>query len=240
MTLRIAQHASPRPDSSWWDWAVWLEGPPNELDRVREVTYQLHPSFPEPVRRTTSRPDQFRLEEHGSGEFEIVAHVTLTDGSIEMLHHWLSLSSSSDAHKTKPPGSRLSVFVSSSASDADLVAALSAKLRKYEIDVVDKNHVPVGASLAQFLEQELKRADAMVVIASSDRPSPWVEREVSAFQNMGRRSSILPVFVGIQPDQIPNALRQLQGITVKSSTNLEELSTGVAGSIADRLRQRSE
>jgi hypothetical protein len=246
MTLRIAQDASPRPNTSWWNWAVWLEGPPDELDRIREVTYQLHPSFPEPVQRTASRADHFRLEEYGSGEFQILAHVSFADGSVETLTHWLSLSSTREKpgrsdpqirHWPSSDAPRLSVFISSSARDAELVAALSAKLRKYDIDVVDKNDVPVGASWSQFLEQELKRADAMVVVASSDRLSPWVEREVSAFQSMGHRRSILPVFVGIQPEQIPNTLRQLKGITVKSSTNLEELSAGVAGSIAAGLRQ---
>ena len=84
MSLRIAQEARPHSEG-WWDWAVWLEGSQDELDKVEYVEYVLHPTFPNPVRKVTSRSNNFRLEARGWGEFDIKARVHLEDDGIEVL-----------------------------------------------------------------------------------------------------------------------------------------------------------
>lgn len=56
-----------------WKWSVWLDGPPEELDRVDHVEYVLHSSFPKPVRNVSDRSSQFRLDSSGWGAFTIYA-----------------------------------------------------------------------------------------------------------------------------------------------------------------------
>ena len=42
--------------TSWWEWTVFLEADmENELDDIREVIYQLHPTFNPPVVKVTER-----------------------------------------------------------------------------------------------------------------------------------------------------------------------------------------
>src|SRR5262249_28117167 len=96
MTLKIAQSSTPE-DDEFWRWSVWLEGPTVELAKVEEVTWRLHPSFPEPIQRVRSRSTQFKLSTGGWGEFEIHAEVLRDDGKKERLRHWLRL------EEEKPP-----------------------------------------------------------------------------------------------------------------------------------------
>jgi transcription initiation factor IIF auxiliary subunit len=72
MMLRLAQDAE-RAGRTAWKWAVWLEGPREELEAVKEVVYTLHPTFPQPVHRQTDPKNKFRLEARGWGEFLIRA-----------------------------------------------------------------------------------------------------------------------------------------------------------------------
>lgn len=74
-----------------WKWSAWIEGPAKELDKVESVTYNLHPTFPNPVRRVDSRKNNFRLESAGWGVFMLYASVLRKDGSIERLKHYLEL-----------------------------------------------------------------------------------------------------------------------------------------------------
>ena len=43
----------------WWRWSLWIEGMPDDLDRIESVTYILHPTFPEPIRIVTDRASNF-------------------------------------------------------------------------------------------------------------------------------------------------------------------------------------
>jgi transcription initiation factor IIF auxiliary subunit len=90
MALRLKQDSKYVSDD-WWQWSVELEGPPSELDSVRDVVYTLHPTFPNPVRRIRDRKTNFRLEDAGWGEFEIRAEVVLQDGATQILKHDLEL-----------------------------------------------------------------------------------------------------------------------------------------------------
>jgi transcription initiation factor IIF auxiliary subunit len=88
--MKIVQHASYQGDD-WWDWSVELEADGPTLDRVKYVEYELHPTFPKPVRRSTNRSTNFRLATAGWGGFTIYAEVVFRDGSKEKLQHELEL-----------------------------------------------------------------------------------------------------------------------------------------------------
>jgi transcription initiation factor IIF auxiliary subunit len=78
-------------DKDWWRWSVWLDGTKQDLDKIAAVEWRLHPSFPEPVRKTSDRKNKFRLDTAGWGVFMINAAVTMKDGSVTKLRHHLQL-----------------------------------------------------------------------------------------------------------------------------------------------------
>jgi transcription initiation factor IIF auxiliary subunit len=52
-------------EPGWWEWGIYLKGPPTELKRIRCVEYTLHPSFPNPVRLVCSPDKGFLLTARG-------------------------------------------------------------------------------------------------------------------------------------------------------------------------------
>lgn len=90
MALRIAQDFTYEA-TDWWRWWVWIDGSEPELDRIDHVVYQLHPTFPEPVRTVSDRSTKFRLETAGWGEFTIYARAFTKDGKQVKLEHDLQL-----------------------------------------------------------------------------------------------------------------------------------------------------
>ena len=55
------------------------------------VEWQLHPTFPNPIRRVTNRSTNFRLDTGGWGVFMIRASAQRKDGTAEKLQHYLHL-----------------------------------------------------------------------------------------------------------------------------------------------------
>lgn len=90
MTFTIEQKEDHRY-GDWWNWSVWIEGSPRELDQIDHVIYNLHPTFPEPVRVSKDRESNFRLKSAGWGEFTILAKVVLKTGEQIRLSHELEL-----------------------------------------------------------------------------------------------------------------------------------------------------
>lgn len=88
--MRIKQSEKYEGDD-WWTWAVWIDGSEQELDQITTVTYTLHPTFREPVRKVTDRGSKFRLETEGWGVFTLYARVKLKNGTARQLKHALKL-----------------------------------------------------------------------------------------------------------------------------------------------------
>jgi transcription initiation factor IIF auxiliary subunit len=88
--LRIAQNETYKGDD-WWQWSVWLEADAAELDAIEFVQYTLHHTFAQPVRRTSNRAAQFRLDSSGWGGFTIYAKAVQKDSSEITLQHQLKL-----------------------------------------------------------------------------------------------------------------------------------------------------
>jgi len=88
--MRIAQ-SDKYQGNDWWEWSIWIDGTPQELNTIESVTYTLHPSFHPPVRRVTDRSTDFRLEASGWGVFPVFARVNFKDGSSQDLKHDLLL-----------------------------------------------------------------------------------------------------------------------------------------------------
>ncbi len=87
---KIAQGFSYQGDD-WWKWWLWIDAADDMLDEIEHVVYTLHPTFANPVRKTSDRRSHFKLETEGWGTFVIRAKVVLKDGSEILLKHELSL-----------------------------------------------------------------------------------------------------------------------------------------------------
>src|SRR5215469_8737166 len=64
-----------------WKWSVWMGGPEENLNEVESVTYNLDPTFRNPIRRVNSRESKFRLDAEGWGSFDLYATVLYKNGS---------------------------------------------------------------------------------------------------------------------------------------------------------------
>lgn len=90
MPLSIKQHST-YAGHDRWEWSVWLDGSPDELDSIDHVMYVLHPTFHNPVREVTDRATNFRLDTSGWGTFTIRAKAIYKNGREETLQHDLVL-----------------------------------------------------------------------------------------------------------------------------------------------------
>jgi len=74
-------------------WTIYVRGPNNEdlSHGIAKVVFQLHPSFPQPVREVTAPP--FEVTEKGWGEFEVSIRIVWRDASEKALvfSHMLKL-----------------------------------------------------------------------------------------------------------------------------------------------------
>ncbi len=76
--MKIAQKFEYKGDE-WWKWRLWIEGTETELDQIDRVVYNLHSTFPDPVRTVTDRSSKFMLKTGGWGVFRIYADVFLRE-----------------------------------------------------------------------------------------------------------------------------------------------------------------
>jgi transcription initiation factor IIF auxiliary subunit len=64
-------------------------GTDEDLEKVKSVTYTLHPTFPHPIRTVTDRARNFGLQCAGWGVFTIPVRVLLKTGETIELEHEL-------------------------------------------------------------------------------------------------------------------------------------------------------
>jgi hypothetical protein len=72
-----------------WQWTAYIDGPSQYVDRIRSVSYYLHPSFKPSVQQgDRSRPGH-PLTATGWGVFLLRAEVSLDDGTRRIYEHML-------------------------------------------------------------------------------------------------------------------------------------------------------
>ncbi len=59
---------------------LWLDGTNAELDSIEEVSYELHPSFRDRIRRSKDRDNKFAISIWTWGVFEINVTVVFNNG----------------------------------------------------------------------------------------------------------------------------------------------------------------
>lgn len=217
----------------WWRWSVWLEGPQEDLDQIEYVEYTLHPTFPKPVRRITNRRTNFCLSASGWSEFTIYIDIKLKNEEILKREHRLILEDASAKGKqtSAEVGKSPALFLSSGMADLPLAYKLSEALREKKVEVLMPDDIKPGLPWEVSLSLLLDRANMAAVIVS-DKPSPWVMREIEALKR--RNIPLVPVLVGRQ-EELPDPLRNLPTITVKSVTDIRSIGAA-AKDIDSKLR----
>ena len=87
--IRIANTAN-RKGASQYEWKIYVVADSNVLDAIRSVEYLLHPSLPDPVRKSETRSEDFAITFDGSSEFNVIATIEYTDGRKQILEHFLT------------------------------------------------------------------------------------------------------------------------------------------------------
>jgi transcription initiation factor IIF auxiliary subunit len=75
----------------WYDWCVFADAGPAELEDIAAVEYTLHPTFPDPIRKSRDRADRFALYSNGWGEFAVKIEVQPKTGKPYSLTYNLRL-----------------------------------------------------------------------------------------------------------------------------------------------------
>jgi len=194
MSYSIEQDQTYLGDDRWrWRTRIVADSR-EELDRVVEVTWLLHPSFPRPVVQSTDRRRRFRIERVGWGSFQIRAELQLADGRKESLSHWLQLSYPQEhpaplrggpTETAAPPRSGASsagkrVFLSYGSEDAQLAAQVKADMQERGFDVRDAAEVKPGEPLKAAVQKMIRESDLVLGLVTSDFASPYIIEELNA------------------------------------------------------------
>jgi hypothetical protein len=215
-------------NGEWWNWAVWLEGPPEVLDRVGSVRYALHPSFPDPVRAVTDRSTKFRLEAKGWGEFAIAATVTMNDATEITLERWLSLETRGGGTAEAAALPRPRVFLSYGGLDRPLVAPIVERLQREGLDVASSDTIPAAESVARSVGEALQKADILAVVTHGDLRG-WAQEEVAYARDRGK--PVVSILIGAS--EVPRALSDFKALHLNSKGDLDAVSDALAARARD-------
>lgn len=78
----------------YYQWRIFVNEPQSILDRIQEVQYVLHPTFPEPYQTSRDVSKQFELVSAGWGEFTVLITVVYKSGREGKTSYFLDLSKS--------------------------------------------------------------------------------------------------------------------------------------------------
>jgi hypothetical protein len=174
MEYSIKQQVQKKPGGHWYSWSVWIDAKKDDLAKVLNVQYRLHPTFQDAIRTVDTRQNGFKLESSGWGEFNIHATLRLKGGKRVELDHWLEFYPRGAAGSKEAVPKR--IFISSSSADAEWTNMLVGELQRKGIRIVRPTSTP-GLPWEEDMRIKLGAADVVLAIRSEDE-SPWVEREV--------------------------------------------------------------
>lgn len=237
MPLDVRQRCNYR-GQDWWEWAVWIEAPDKVLDEIEYVEYKLHPTFPDPVRRTTNRNEKFLIESAGWGEFMIGVEISTRKGEHLKRQHWLTLDYpappsknliSSGAKLSRQGRERPTLFLSAGVTELRLANALGDALEELGFEVVKMEDSPPEIPWDRAISLLIKRSDLMVMLISGGLTS-WGMRQIAAARD--HKLPILPVLVGLL-SKLPEQLRGFQTIPLKDASN----PAAIAPQLAQQIKQ---
>lgn len=207
MTYTIAQDER-YLGNDHWSWSVWLDAKPEALDRVRLVTWILHPTFSPSRVAVRDRSSAFRLDAGGWGTFLLHAELRIKGQRKPLkLSHMLKLSLPDPnqlVQQSGPvvatPSSAPKIFVSYSSEDAPVVEGFLKAALQRGMEVMDANALPAGMPMEAALRKAIRESDALVSFSGGEYLSPWVAKEAQFARLEGT-----PVFaVSTEPGRAPS------------------------------------
>ena len=78
----------------FYDWCVFVDEGLEELGLITWVEYELHPTYPDPVRRVEDRKTCFALMSSGWGNFDLYILIHFQNGDERETHFLLKLKES--------------------------------------------------------------------------------------------------------------------------------------------------
>jgi hypothetical protein len=81
-----------RHGKTFYEWRVFVDEPDDVLERIAEVQYLLHPSFPDPLQVRTNPNRKFAVEASGWGQFPIEITVRYKNQSTATMSYSLDFS----------------------------------------------------------------------------------------------------------------------------------------------------
>ncbi len=193
MSIRIAQDSRYAGDERW-DWSVWIEGSDEELDQIAYVAWQLHPTFPDPLRFSTDRSDGFRLETNGWGTFTVQATLNGHDGeTISQLEHYLEFEA---PEKDNPPEKpeRINVYLSGSVRDGKVIQALQKEFERRDISTNSwLDSITTGVDMNESIHKRIDDADVVVAIVHGDTQQ-FVHSDIDYAST--KNKPVVPIILG--------------------------------------------
>lgn len=217
MSLSLRQSAKPKPGmKDYWEWAVWLDGPDEEIAEVESVDYRLHPTFPRPHRTSTSAQTRFRITSYGWGEFLLFSTVHFKDGRSETLEHWIHLRGSGDGG-TSSAKSPSRIYLTYTAGDTGPAQEARASLMAQGIEVLTSDDLASGVPWQVALSEMIGSADAVVVLAP-EHESQAIAIDMQIARDL--KITMLPVVLGGRSSHLPAEFQTLQQIQLKDAAEL--------------------
>lgn len=233
MGLDVAQEVS-RPAEDEWCWSLWLVGLDENLDAVAFVDWELHPTFPNPIRRTHDRESGFRLEGRAWGEFMVHVRVHRGDGQVEELEHWLRLGTDAPMKPEGPTpeatfkrGNRPTVFMTAGLADSERVVRVKDALERKGYEVFSPEDLMSGSKLQSQIETMVEGADLGIALIGGP-VSPWVQQEVRALKD--QRTPVVPVMFG-EGTELPQIFADSMAIFVSDDEDV----SGMADRLVDAM-----
>lgn len=113
MKIRINNYSKKigkRKNLDYYAWKIFIDEDWNILDRIEQVQYLLHETFPNPARIVKDRASKFALKSSGWGNFTVYVTVKFKDGTEEEIEYYLDLNKRWPKSEEQASKSRL-VFV---------------------------------------------------------------------------------------------------------------------------------
>jgi len=179
MKYQIKQSKKQDPNiENYWKWSVWLEATDEDLAKVKEVEYILHPTFPNRIRFSRSLKNNFKLQSKGWGEFTIYIKIyTIERDEPYFLNHDLILFSDSYPQNK-------SVFVSSGLKEKKKVEELKKELEEQNITVNTIDDLETGSSFTDSIHDAIENSDAILILG--DHLSKFMEHELNVASELDK------------------------------------------------------
>lgn len=164
MNFKIAQSSTQdSQEKKYWNWSVWIEAHEEDLNKIKEVEYILHPTFRNNIRSIKSRRTKFKLSSKGWGEFKIHARIYLKDQEDPLyLSHYLKLFSEDQEDQSE------SIFVSAPLRSKEEVTKLTEELKEDNVVVHSQDDIDPEGNLISSLSNLISDADAFVLFNSGE------------------------------------------------------------------------